>query len=294
MSAAPDDGGALLDHLVRAAERTLGEAGVASPRADALALAAHALGCTTEELRRRMVLRHGVREDVRRTYSGLVDERARRIPLQHLTGTAHFRHLTLRVGPGVFVPRPETEVVAQAAIDEARACGPRPLVVDLCTGSGAIALSIATEVPGARVVAVEVDDLAIGWARANADVAAATVELVHDDARTALTDLDGTVDVVVSNPPYIPDGMEPVDPEVRDHDPEVALYGRSADGLAVPRAVCARAADLLRPGGLLVMEHAEGQGRSLPAELDRAGRWRDVADHRDLAGRPRYVTARRR
>jgi release factor glutamine methyltransferase len=291
---APHADDALLDHLVRAAERTLADAGVPSPGADALALAAHVLGCTGEEVRRRMVLRHAVDDDVRRTYSALVAERARRIPLQHLTGTAHFRHLTLRVGPGVFVPRPETEVVAQAAIDEAAACGPHPLVVDLCTGSGAIALSVASEVPGARVIGVEVDPLAIGWARANVDVYAASLELVHEDATTALPELDGTVDVVVSNPPYIPQGMEPVDPEVRDHDPVLALYGGSEDGLRIPLAVASRAAGLLRPGGLLVMEHADTHGASLPRRLERTGVWRDVVDHPDLTGRPRFVTARRR
>ena len=259
-----------------------------------MALAAHVLGCADEEVRRRMLLRHDVGGDLLRDYETLVAERARRIPLQHLTGVAAFRHLTLRVGPGVFVPRPETEVVAQAAIDEALGCGPHPLVVDLCTGSGALAFAIASEAPGARVVGVEIDALAIGWARANREATGLDVELVHDDATVALPELEGVVDVVVSNPPYIPQGMEPVDPEVRDHDPAVALYGGSEDGLRIPLAVGARAARLLRPGGLLVMEHADSHGRSLPERLERTGAWRELDDHLDLSGRPRFVTARRR
>lgn len=295
MSGSGRDGtGVPLDDVVREAARSLAAAGVPSPHADAIALAAHALGCADEEVRRRMLLGHTVDADLRRAYETLVDERSHRIPLQHLTGMAAFRHLTLRVGPGVFVPRPETEVVAQAAIDEAIACGPEPLVVDLCTGSGAIALAVASEVPGARVVGVEIDALAIGWARANRDATALELELVHADATSALPELEGTVDVVVSNPPYIPDGMQPLDPEVRDHDPAVALYGGSDDGLRIPLAVGARAARLLRPGGLLVMEHADTHGRSLPERLQRTGVWREVADHLDLAGRPRFVTARRR
>ena len=241
-----------------------------------------------------MLLRRPADEDFRRTYASLVAERGHRIPLQHLTGVAAFRHLTLRVGPGVFVPRPETEVVAQAAIDEARVCGVHPLVVDLCTGSGAIALAVASEVPGAEVIGVEVDALALGWAAENRRATGVEIELVHDDATTALTSLDGTVDVVVSNPPYIPVGMEPVEPEVRDHDPGLALYGGSEDGLRIPLAVSVRAAALLRPGGLLVMEHADTHGTSLPDRLQRTGAWLEVLDHRDLTGRPRFVTARRR
>ena len=161
-------------------------------------------------------------------------ERAARVPLQHLTGQAHFRRLTLAVGPGVFVPRPETEVTAGHAIDAASALGPDAVVVDLCTGSGAIALAVKDELPGARVLAVELSDLAHGWAVANRDRLGLDVEVRLGDATTAFDDLEGAVDVVVSNPPYIPVGAVPVDPEVRDHDPEVALYGGSADGLADP------------------------------------------------------------
>ena len=279
-----------LRDAVRAAARTLAEAGVGSPDHDAVALAAHALGVDAGEVRRRMVLGG----DVPESYAGLVAERARRVPLQHLTGRAWFRGLELEVGPGVFVPRPETEVVAGWAVEAAQACVDEgiasPVVVDLCTGSGAIALALKAEVPQAQVHAVEVSDLAVAWAMRNRDRLGLDVEIVHADAITALGDL-AEVDVVVSNPPYIPTTAEPVDPEVRDHDPHVALYGGSEDGLAIPRLVAARAAGLLRSGGVLVMEHADSQGESLPAALRVSGSWRSVEDRLDLTGRPRATVA---
>jgi release factor glutamine methyltransferase len=277
---------------VRAAASRLAEAGVASAESDAVALAAHALGCSVGDVRKAMVLG----APVPAAYEALVAERAARVPLQHLTGRAGFRRLELEVGPGVFVPRPETEVVAGLAIEAARAAGERPVVVDLCTGSGAIALAVADEVPAARVYAAELAPEAHAWAARNVAATGLGVELRLGDATSAqvLAELDGRVDVVVSNPPYIPVGMVPVDAEVREHDPSVALYGGSEDGLAVPLAVAARAAVLLRPGGTLVMEHADTQGESLPAALQRTGCWRDVVDHADLTGRPRATVARRR
>jgi release factor glutamine methyltransferase len=166
-------------------------------------------------------------------------------------------------------------------------------VVDLCTGSGAIALAVKDEVPAAQVYAVELSELAHAWAQRNRDRTGLAVEVRLGDATTAFPELEGGVDVVVSNPPYIPVGAVPVDPEVREHDPEVALYGGSQDGLAIPLAVAARAAALLRPGGVLVMEHADTQGESLPAALRAAGPWRDVRDERDLTGRPRATVATR-
>ena len=272
---------------VREATARLAEAGIPSPEVDAVALAAHALGVEPAEVRRLLVL--GAPEPD--AYAGLVAERATRVPLQHLTGRAHFRRITLAVGPGVFVPRPETEVTAGLAIDAASGVGPDPLVVDLCTGSGAIALAVKDELPGATVLAVELSDLAHGWAVANRDRLGLDVELRLGDATTAFDELEGAVDVVVSNPPYIPVGAVPVDREVRDHDPEVALYGGSADGLAIPVAVAARAAALLRSGGVLVMEHADSQGRTLPASLRATGEWVEVLDHPDLAGKARTTVA---
>ena len=264
-----------LRSAVREATARLAAAGIRSAEVDAVALAAHAMRVEPSEVRRAMVLG----ADEPEGFAELVAEREARVPLQHLTGVAHFRRVELAVGPGVFVPRPETEVTAGLAIDAASAMGPDAVVVDLCTGSGAIALAVKDEVPGARVHAVELSDLAHGWAVANRDRLALEVDVRLGDATSAFPELEGAVDVVVSNPPYIPAGSVPVDPEVREHDPEVALYGGSADGLAVPLAVAARAAVLLRAGGVLVMEHADSQGESLPAALRRTGSWVDVVDH---------------
>ena len=277
---------------IRSAADSLAQAGVLSPEADAVALAAYLLGCEPEGVRRLMILGAPTEASFAERFRGLVAERAQRVPLQHLTGVAHFRRLTLRVGPGVFVPRPETELVAEAAITAAAGCE-APLVVDLCTGSGAIALAVKDELPQAQVVAVELDPLAFGWASANVSETGLDIELVNDDATSALGHLDGQVDVVVSNPPYIPTGMVPIDPEVRDHDPEVALYGGSADGLRIPALVAERAARLLRPGGVLVMEHADTHGELLPRRLRESGLWTEVSDHLDLGDRARFVTARR-
>lgn len=277
---------------VRAASSRLAGAGVPSPENDALTLAAHVLRRPVGEVRTAMVLGAPAPDPV--AYERLVEHRADRVPLQHLTGRVAFRRLELAVGPGVFTPRPETEVVAGLAIDAALAVDGAPVVVDLCTGSGAIALAVADEVPTATVYAVELGRDAHAWAERNVATTALDVRLVHGDATTALPEFDGTVDVVVSNPPYIPVGMVPQDPEVRDHDPDLALYGGSEDGLAIPLAVAARAAELLRPGGVLVMEHADSQGVALPAALERTGRWVEVRDEVDLTGRPRATVAVRR
>lgn len=295
---APED----LRWAVRAATHVLADAGVASAPVDALVLAAHALGVEVAEARRVLVL-GGVAAPA--GYAALVAERARRVPLQHLTGQAHFRSLTLKVGPGVFVPRPETETLVSLALEAldtlnapegpaGRARSATPLVVDLCTGSGAIALSLKAERPALQVRAVELDPLAHAWAVANRDRLALDVELRLGDARTAYPELAGQVDLVTCNPPYIPTDQVPVDPEVRDHDPELALYGGSADGLAIPLAMADRAADLLRPGGRLFMEHADVQGPALLRALAATGEWACATDHADLTGRPRVVSAIRR
>lgn len=301
----PDPGGPgeppLADAL-RAAEAVLAGAGVPSPRVDAELLAAHLLGVGRGELQAAVILGRPAPAGL----AALVARRAARDPLQHLTGTAPFRGLELAVGPGVFVPRPETEQVAQVAIDAAAAvvrATDHALVVDLCTGSGAIALSVAHEVPGAVVHAVELDARAHAWAERNVrhlSAGAGThsngpagVVLHRGDARTALRELDGTVDVVVANPPYVPPGAVPVDPEVADHDPAVALYGLGVDGLEVPRGIVAAAARLLRPGGLLVLEHAEVQDAAARAMVDATGAFTPAVTRSDLTGRARMVIARR-
>lgn len=270
-----------LSPAIRAASARLAAAGVASPRHDAEELAAHSLG--TE---RRHLWRHDVTGP---DFTAYVARRAAREPLQHITGVAHFRHVSLAVGPGVFVPRPETELVAETAITEARAVRRRPVVVDLCTGSGAIALSVVDEVPGARVHAVELDEAAAAWARGN--LAGTGVDLRCGDMAEAFPELDGTVDVVVSNPPYIPLGAHIRDAEVATHDPALALWS-GPDGLDAVRVVARVARRLLRPGGLVVVEHADLQGEAAPRVLAEAG-LTDAADHPDLAGRDRYATARR-
>ncbi|KQX69692.1 peptide chain release factor N(5)-glutamine methyltransferase [Angustibacter sp. Root456] len=285
-----------LAQAVREATARLQRAGVSSARHDAEALAAHVLGRPLGDVR--LAVLRGDDVTLGERFTALVDERCRRVPLQHLTGTAPFRGVDLAVGPGVFVPRPETEVVAQPAVDEAQriltAEGRSAVVVDLCTGSGAIAIAVAREVPHAEVHAVELDAQALAWAQRNVAAHAPRVDLRQGDAATACPDLEGVCDVVVSNPPYVPPDCVPVDPEVRDHDPEVALYGRGPDGLQVPRQVIARAAELLAEGGLLVVEHADVQQDALLRALTTSGGWDDARGHRDLTGRPRYVTARRR
>jgi release factor glutamine methyltransferase len=271
--------------LVAEAVRRLTDAGVASPEADAEILLAHVLRTD----RSRLLLVDEVTDGDRATYDALVGRRAAREPLQHLTGRAYFRHVELAVGPGVFVPRPETELLAGWAIERAVVLDD-PVLVDLGTGSGAIAKAVADEVPHARVHAVEVDEAAHGWATIN--LAGTGVDLRLGDLGTAFDELAGTVDVVVSNPPYIPlDAWESVALEVRDHDPALALWS-GADGLDAMRVVEARAALLLGPGGVVGVEHADAQGESAPAVFAATGRWADVRDHPDLAGRPRFVTAR--
>jgi release factor glutamine methyltransferase len=228
-------------------------------------------------------------------FAGLIEQRATRVPLQHLTGRAPFRHLELAVGPGVFVPRPETELIAGWVLDRIAGLD-APRVVDLGTGSGAIALSVAHEHPRVQMVAVEADAGAIEWTRHNAATRAAAgdspVQVLAGDMTDPglLTALDGTVDVVVSNPPYVPDGAR-LPREVADHDPPLALWG-GPDGLDVVRGLLRTAARLLRPGGWLGIEHADQQGGALPALVRVTGRWAEVTDHPDLAGRPRYTTAR--
>jgi release factor glutamine methyltransferase len=271
--------------LVADAVRRLAEAGVASPESDAEQLLAHVLGIE----RSRLVLVDDVDDDDVAAYDALVGRRAAREPLQHRTGRAYFRRVELIVGPGVFVPRPETELLAGWAIEQAGLVD-EPVVVDLGTGSGAIAKAVADEVPGARVHAVEKDEHAYHYATLN--LRGCGVDLRLGDLAKTFDDLAGTVDVVVSNPPYIPlEAWESVAVEARDHDPALALWS-GADGLDAIRVVEQRAALLLRPGAVVGVEHADAQGESAPAVFAATGRWADVRDHRDLAGRPRFVTAR--
>ncbi|MFK8906382.1 peptide chain release factor N(5)-glutamine methyltransferase [Streptomyces sp. YS-3] len=275
----------LLAEVAQATQR-LADAGVPSPRFDAEELAAHIHGVKRGEL-------HLVKDvDFDARYWEAIARREAREPLQHITGRAFFRYLELQVGPGVFVPRPETESVVGWAIDAVRAMDVvEPLIVDLCTGSGAIALAMAQEVPRSRVHAVELSEDALTWTRKN--VEGSRVVLHQGDALTALPELDGQVDLVISNPPYIPlTEWEYVAPEARDHDPQLALFS-GEDGLDTIRGIERTAHRLLRPGGLVVVEHADTQGGQVPWIFNEEAGWADAADHPDLNNRPRFATARK-
>lgn len=294
-----------LGPLLAQAQQELAAAGIESARTETHILAAHIAKIPRGELQAALITGRQIPFDVD-AFEDLVHERTRRVPLQHLTGTAPFRSLELAVGPGVFIPRPETESVAQCAIDELqnmRDTWTRDeaiIAVDLCTGSGAIALALATESCADEVHGVEVSELAFAWAQQNqyllttkyGPTKMAELHMHHGDATApeTLSELNGRVAVVVTNPPYIPPHHVPVDAEVRDHDPEIALYGRGEDGLKVPRAVLNRAQNLLIPGGTIIMEHAEVQAEALRRIAIETG-WQNVETRSDLNQRPRMLYA---
>ena len=277
---------------VQDARIRLEQAGVDSPEHDARALAVHVLGLARPS---DLLMVDDLEAHQARAYEELVTRRVDRVPLQHRTGSVGFRYIDLEVGPGVFVPRPETEAVVQFAVDALQGVE-SPVCVDLCAGSGTIAFALANELPGAVVHAVERDEAALEWARRNAanrvTAGDPAVQLHLGSAEDALPELDGQLDLVISNPPYVATGEAHLpDPEVIDHDPGVALWA-GEDGLDVIRLVEQAARRLLKPGGLLVVEHSDRQGETAPALLRELGGWSEVADHRDYAGRDRYMTAR--
>ncbi|NEG78787.1 peptide chain release factor N(5)-glutamine methyltransferase [Bifidobacterium avesanii] len=299
---APDDApeaAVPVPDVIRAAAARLADAGVDTPVHDAKLLLAHALGLELRDVDKAMLMGDAV--SVPPEFDAMVSRRANREPLQHITGHAPFRYLDLEVGPGVFIPRPETELVVQEGIDwinrQGRLYSPR--VVDLCAGSGAIGLAVASEVPGAEVWAVELSERTAAWTRRNLEHAARMnpqvgynyhLELGDATSRSTLAPLDGTVDLVLSNPPYVPESEVPDQPEVRDHDPALALYGGSADGLLIPERIVRRAFALLRSGGLFVMEHDVSQGDRLAAYAQAAG-FAHAVTKLDYTGRPRYLVA---
>lgn len=256
-------------------------------------LAAHVLGC-----RRGALVGMGGFDPVQEErFFSLVRRRAEHVPLQHLTGKVGFHRLELSVGPGGFVPRPETEMLVEWGIEVLSGIS-GPLVVDLCSGTGAIALAVAHALPDAVVYAVENDSQALYWLHRNArernTAGDRPVVVVTGDAVSpkVLAGLDGRVDLVLSNPPYVPLGT-PLPPEVAAHDPGRALYA-GPDGLAVIRPLLTRAAALLRPGGWLGVEHDDSHAEAVPRLLESRNVWTGTRDHRDLAGRPRFATAQRR
>lgn len=271
-----------LRDVIDAATETLAASGVGSPRVDAELLAAHVAG--TDRGRLALIEPGG---DFFERYELLVARRAERVPLQHLTGTAAFGAVTVAVGPGVFIPRPETESLLEWAL--AQPLSPNPVVVDLCTGSAALAIALWHHRPAARVIAVDDSDEALAYARHN--VADTSVELVRADVSAAglLGELDGTVDLLVANPPYIPDGAE-LEPEVAEHDPAHALFGGD-DGMVVIAAIIGLAARLLRTGGCCAVEHDDSTSERTVEAFTRAGGFVEVTARHDLTGRPRFVTA---
>lgn len=277
--------------ISRATEQ-LAAAGVCSPRADAEQLAAWSLGIE----RTRLGLTPLVDTEWVERYSQLVGRRAGRIPLQYIFGTTPMGRATVQVGPGVFIPRPETELLVDWALTVIRDV-PSPVVVDLCTGTGAIALAIAADRPDARVIAVEREPGALAWARRNLEThleaGGTAVELRGGDLTDPrlLYDLDGRVDLVTANPPYVPAGTR-LEPEVADYDPPEAVFA-GPDGLAVIRPLISVAAAMLAPGGALAIEHDDSHGESVPTLLRGRRVLDQVVDHLDLAGCPRFVTARR-
>ncbi|GAA4541337.1 peptide chain release factor N(5)-glutamine methyltransferase [Mycobacterium paraffinicum] len=271
---------------IDSATATLAEAGIDSARWDAEELAAHLTG--TE--RGRLALLESPGDDFLGRYRAVVAARSRRVPLQHLTGAAAFGPLMLQVGPGVFIPRPETE--ALLAWVTGQRLPTRPVIVDLCTGSGALAVALAQHHPTARIIGIDDSGTALEYARRNA--AGTPVELLQADvtARGLLPELDGGVDLVVANPPYVPDAAA-VEPEVAQHDPHHAVFG-GPDGMAVIGPIVGLAGRWLRPGGIFAVEHDDTTSPQTAELVCETGLFDDVTARHDLAGRPRFVTARRK
>lgn len=281
----------LISEALELATDKLSAAGVLSPSVDAELLGCFILDTDRSELTLLAISNQEFPENKLAQFLVAVERREKREPLQHITGIAPFRHLELEVGPGVFIPRPETEQVVDLAIQKTKHV-PAPLVVDLCAGSGAIAISIGTEVSSATVYAVELSDQAFEYLSRNyQNYGLDPKTLRQENLKTALGELDGTVDLVVSNPPYIPDAAVPIDLEVQLHDPSLALYG-GEDGLDVIREISTRALALLRPGGQLVLEHAHTQAAAI-GELLLSKGWQEIVSSQDLTGKDRMISAKR-
>lgn len=278
-----------LSEALALASEKLSTAGVPSTKADATWLLCHILETDRSDLLTRITFDQDLSSEQLEAFLVALARREKREPLQHITGKAAFRSLELSVGPGVFIPRPETEQVVQYAIDYLRQLPMPGVAIDLGTGSGAIAIAMAIEVPQTKVYAVELSQSAFDYATKNIEANFAAVELRLGAMQEVVSDLVGGVDVVISNPPYIPDSAIPIDPEVRNFDPELALYG-GEDGLDVIRDISGIAAALLRAGGLLVLEHAETQSDAIRELLLNDG-WLSVSAFQDATMRYRTITA---
>jgi release factor glutamine methyltransferase len=269
----------------------LSSAGVLSPSVDAELLGCFVLGVPRSELAILTLSDQAFPENKVGEYLLAVSRREKREPLQHITGIAPFRHLELQVGPGVFIPRPETEQLVQLAIEMIKPIE-NPRVVDLCSGSGAIAIALATELEGAEVYSVEASEQAFGFLERNYQKYGLDSRSAKNaDLAEAFDELEGKLDLVISNPPYIPDAAVPIDLEVQLHEPSLALYG-GEDGLDVIRRISSRALHLLKPSGLVLIEHADSQALAISELLLTEG-WLEVISSQDLAGKDRMISARK-
>ena len=277
--------------FLRGGKEQLAAAGFAEVEAEHLL--AHTLGLTRMDLHNPLTVENALTAIgdiaiVEETFWKLLDRRCANEPLQYLTGVAYFRHLEIKVGPGVLVPRPESELLVESVLTHIEKLSGAISVVDLGAGSGALALAIATEAPTTHVIAVEKSAEAIYWLKENVSFIDEKVRILESDVSTAL---DGVkCDVVIANPPYIPDGQV-LPADVRNHEPAIALFG-GADGMKAPRLFIAASARLLKPGGFLAIEHHEAQGDEIAAVLNID--FEDILLHQDLTGRPRFTTAVRR
>ena len=279
----------LVSELLSESSSKLKEAGVISATVDAELITCFCLGISRSELSLMVATNQEFPQESLDKFQVALARRVARQPLQHITGTAPFRHLELKVGPGVFTPRPETEQVVGFAMEKITNFQ-SPLIVDLCSGSGAIAISLATEIPESKVFAVEKSEEAFGYLLQNAaSYGLSKVNLRNEDLQNSLSELDGKVDLVISNPPYIPNDAIPIDLEVQLHEPSMSLYG-GVDGLDVIRQISIRAKKLLKSGGLLVLEHADSQSNAI-GKLLLAGGWLEIEARADLAGKERMISA---